>query len=316
MNIQPITTIIGSSYNLNHITECINMILEKQTFSKLYNKDVLLTKISETNTMNQIYEEINKNLFPQLPYSEFKNMGFSIVFINDMINILYNNTKIDSSKIDEFKLSDSEYVVDNIKNIIDMFYNLDISVQYYCTDIPLPYISLIKIKSNKNNQKNKLDFEYLTSIVNGSFYKKINVEQVVPIDTMDEHYHLEVMSHLDDQQMVIFSTTLEKITELEKESDYNNKEYIIKYIKNMLDFTSKNKNKVAKIYIANKLFKFLLNIKKFLVDNLIFRTTVSNKIKEFQDDKFITEQLGLELSFDFMKTLYNVNKILLEINKN
>jgi hypothetical protein len=312
MNIQ---TIIGTNYNIQHLTECIDTILEKQTFSKLYNKEVLIKKISETNNMKEICDEIKKNLFPQLPYSEFKNMGFSIVFINDMINILHNNMRVDSSNVDEFKLSDSEYVVDNIKNIIDMLYRLDISVQYYCIDIPQPYLALIKLKS-----KTKSNFDYLTSIVNGSIYKSNKVDTVQKpvenIDVVDEHYRLEVMSHLDDNQMIVFSNTLDKINELEKNNNYKDKEIIIKYIKNMLDFSTENKNKVAKIYIANKIFKYILNIKQFLIGNMGFRNTVSNKIKEFQEDKFITEQLGLDLSMDFMVTLYNVDVFLKEINKN
>ena len=315
ISIEMIQNIIGSEYNLEQLIQSINVTIEHNFPCKIYNKEILLEYCINNNNMENIINMIYKNIISCITYEKFKNMGFSIIFVNDKVNVLYNNTLVLSGRFNKMFEHDTEQV---LNLIIEKLLNNDINVIFHCIDIPIPYLSLLTLKNIKNNGP-KINKE-LENIVNGIEYKKV-IEPVEEVkeniqDPMDEIYRLEVMSHLDDEQIIIYLEYIEKITEIEKTLDNNNTNQLVSYIKMMLDYTCNFKNKVGKIYFANKLFKTLTNVTILFTNNPHFRKTVLNKIEEFQHESYITKELNLNLSTDFLKTLVQTYEHIINLNKN
>ena len=118
----------------------VNKMIEEMTGCTIYNKNEILKRIDNMDT-NSFIQEVSKNIVMELNYEKFKEMGFSIIFVNDNVYVLYHNRKVTSSIVDEISKASlnipqfPELYIMNLKTIIDKFNNMDISVLYNCSNI-------------------------------------------------------------------------------------------------------------------------------------------------------------------------------------
>lgn len=328
-------------------TSLINTGIEIMTGCTIYNKPEILNRISNMDKKD-IALEISKNILPELNFEKFKEMGFSIIFVNDNVHVLYNNSKVTSSIVDTIPFSLQtinkpqfpELHIQNLKTIIDKFNNLDISVVYNCSNINPIYWKLFTLKAMKrypDTQAIHNANKHITDIISGAIYKKeedemkdimkeINMmehkdsfsDSDEPYENNNEIFRLEVMSYLNDNQVNNFLNIDEIVSTIEdKVLDYDNKEQVVKFISYMLNINNTDDlPTLGKIYFTNKLFKFILNCKNFLSENRKFMVTVKNKIIELEQESPLIKFAKINLTQDFIKTLKMTKELIASIEKN
>ena len=128
-------------------TLLVNNMIEEMTGCTIYNKKEILKRIVDMDN-NSFIQEVSKNIVMELNFEKFKELGFSIIFVNNEVYVLYHNMKVTSSFIDKIDKAVicipqiPELYIMNLKTIIDKFNNLDISVLYNCVNINMIYWKL------------------------------------------------------------------------------------------------------------------------------------------------------------------------------
>jgi len=323
-------------------TLLVNKIIEEMSGCTIYNKKEILKRCVNMDN-NRFIQEVCKNIHIELNFDKFKELGFSIIFVNDNVHVLYNNTIVDSSIIDTINLVNkpqfSELYIMNLKDIINKFNNIDVSVIYNCLNINMIYWNLFKIKAKKkyNDIQTHLNTcNHIHDIISGNIYKDtkamMEYQQNEPVekqsffatksdnkpyDINNEIFRLETMSYMNDNQVNNFLSIDESVTLEESKLDFNSTESILIYIKKLLDVNlGNNMGILFKIYFANKIFKCLLSSKNFLATNLNFMSIIKNKIKELESEEVIIKFTETNISKDFIKTLEKTKELIDSIEKN
>lgn len=343
--------------DIDTIKDIIMNKFEGITGCKIYNKSTIISKIDNINmhdikiliNHNMIPEISFNTMFKS-------NLQFTFVFKENEILVLYKNIKVELQKLTDIKtdlLTNEikflpiipEIFVNNIINVIEKLIKKDISVKYHLTDFPVPYWNLFQIKCKKSNPNilKELDkYKYLEDIINGNNYKTINkpesnekedteletfiqqikeMEDNQPIDTeskeLNEFYRMEIMSYLNDTDIIYFLEKMEIIDKTEKtmSSTVNVNNHAVNYIKLLLDIISDTSNKMIKYYVVYKIFSFILKLKDFLIINTKFRVILINKIIELQSDIYIIQSAGLEFSKEFANTIEKCKVFIDDIEK-
>lgn len=321
----------------------VNKIIEELSGCTIYNKNEILKRVVDMDN-DSFIKEVSKNIVPELNFEKFKAMGFSIIFVNDEVHVLYNNTRVISSIVDKISLESHdkppfpELYIENLKTIIDKFNNIDISVVYNCSNINSIYWNLFAIKAKKKYADTGFHLnanKHLQAIISGAIYKEDENNMMKEIDMMEhkdsfsdsdepyennnEVFRLEVMSYLNDNQVNSFLNLDENVCNSEdkdKVLDYNNKERVVEHISSMLNINNTDIPTLSKIYFTNKLFKFMLNCKNFLATNPKFMITVKNKISELEQESPLIKFAKINLTQDFIKTLKMTKELIASIEKN
>ena len=315
----------------------VNKIIEELSGCTIYNKNEILKRVVDMDN-DSFIKEVCKNIVPELNFEKFKAMGFSIIFVNDKVHVLYNNTRVISSIVDKISLESHdkppfpELYIENLKTIIDKFNNIDISVVYNCSNINPIYWNLFTLKAKKKYHGTHPHINatnHLQAIISGDIYKEDDVNMMEhehkdsfsdsdePYENNNEIFRLEVMSYLNDSQVNSFLNLDENVCNSEdKVLDYNNKEQVVEHISSMLNINNTDIPTLAKIYFTNKLFKFMLNCKNFLATNPKFMVTVKNKISELEQESQLIKFAKINLTQDFIKTLKMTKEIIASIEKN
>jgi hypothetical protein len=364
----------SNDLNLETVLQVIHKI-EAFTGCKLYNKDKLtnhIVEISEDNFASEAKKAIWKNLIPQVDFNTlFKSdIEFTLVFKEDDVVILYKNSVITIENLEQIKseliknsLKDfppiTELYIDNIIRVISKFISKDISVQYYCVNIPPPYWKLFEIKCRKSNSTSQVILEQcqeLEKIVSGQYFniKSNNIQVVGQAPTQDDDelkavlmqieeyensskqpiinnnlnnlsdnekkaledfYRMEVMSYLNDNEIIAFLGSLEKIDGFEKNSAYSDKTFITVYMKFLLDAVNSMQNKIAKFYYVYKIYSMINNAPWFIESNNSMRMNLSNKINEFVDDLYILQSAELKLCNGVVSTMDKTKEVIDSIEK-
>ncbi len=365
-------------FNLDMVLQVIDKI-EMFTGCKLYNKDQLtnqLVELTEEDFTTGAKQAIWKNLIPQVDFNTvFKsNMEFTLVFNQDDVVVLYKNKPVSSNSLEQIKqdlISNNfnfppitELYVDNICQVISKFINKDISVQYYCANIPLPYWKLFEIKCKKSNggisQEIRTKCDELEKIVTGQYFKSVkpNVQvtgqapsadddelkavlmQIEEYESkgksssssssnvsnfanltdnekkaLDDIYRMEVMSYLNDNEIMQFLDAIEKIDAFDKESKFNDKQFITTYFKLLIDSTGAIGNKIAKFYYVYKVYCLINNASAFIEQHETMRTAVANKINEFTEELYILQSAELKLYNGVVSTMEKTKELIDTIGK-
>ena len=354
-------------------TDIILQIIDKiegLTGCKLYNKDYILSKLNEIPSENLFDESKNmiiKNLIPQVDFNTlFKsNLNFIFVFNEDDITILYNNKCVTDNNLSEIKFNlihdnlidlppINELYIDNLLDVLNKFINKDLSVKYYCINIPEPYWKLFEIKCKKINSNAPNVYEKcqeLEEIISGKYYKQDNIQIInqnqddnelkavlmqieeyenknknknkndiiltdQDIKALDDIYRMEVMSYLNDDDIMLFLNTLETLDTFDKSPQYQDTPYINNYIKTLLESISAISNKIAKFYYVYRLYKFINLVPEFINNYDKLRNTVATKINEFNDDLYIIQTAGLKLYDALILTVSKTKEMITNIEKN
>ncbi len=379
-NYEDITRAIISSSTDNPVQINLDMVLqvigkiEEITGCKLYNQDQLtnyLVELGEENFVEKAKKAIMENLIPQVNFNTlFKSeMGFTLVFDQDDVVVLYKNKPVTMENLEQIKsslfrnnLNDfpliSEQYVDNIINVITGFISKNLTVQFNCSNIPAPYWKLFEIKCKKANANTPAihsKCKELEKIVTGENFKPIPVNVQVQNQTpssddnelkaalmqieeyenknkpvadasklsdnekkaLDDVYRMEVMSYLDDNAIMSFLDTLEKIDNLDKEPKFNEQTYMTNYIKMLLESVANMGNKIAKFYYIYKMFN-LIGADKLIVSNDNFRKTISSKINEISEELYILQSADLKLYHGVVSSMEQAKKTIdsIELEKN
>lgn len=368
----------SNELNLEMVLDVIDKI-ETFTGCKLYNKDQLtnqLVEFPEDNFISEAKKAILSNLIPQVDFNSlFKSdMEFTLVFKEDNVVVLYKNNPVTIENLEQIKanlLKNSikdfpaitELYIDNIVNVISKFINKDISVQYYCANIPLPYWKLFEIKCMKSNSTSQAIHDQckeLEKIITGQYFnvvKSNNVQVIGQTSTQDDDdelksvlmqieeyegknknsnidnntnlnnmsdndkkalediYRMEVMSYLNDNDIMVFLDSLEKIDGFEKDGKYSDKEFITKYMSFLLHSVGTMENKIAKFYCVYKIYCLINNVPWFIEQHEKMRTSVTNKINEFTDELYILQSAELKLYNGVNNTMDKTKEIIDSIEK-
>ncbi len=350
--------------NLDMVLQVIGK-LEEITGCKLYNQDQLtnyLVELGEENFVEQAKKVIKENLIPQIDFNTlFKShLEFTLVFVQDDIIILYKNKQVTIESLEQIKtnlirnnLKDfpiiSELYVENIINVITGFINKDISVQFYCSNIPAPYWKLFEIKCKKTNS-NTLNIhdkcKELAKIVTGEHFKPKEpnvqvIEQPVQDDelnavlkqieefenknkstfdisklsdnekkALDDVYRMEVMSYLDDNTIISFLNVIEQIDNFEKEPKFTDLSFVDIYVTMLSDSIANMSNKIAKFYYIYKLFNLIIISDKFLVKMDSIRQNLTNKINEISEELYILQSADLKLFHGVVNIIEQTKKLI------
>lgn len=373
------TNIEHTQFNLDKVLQVIDKI-EAFTGCKLYNKDQLtnqLVEMSEENFSSEAKKAIWKNMIPQVNFNTlFKSdMDFTLVFKEDDVIVLYKNKIIKTDNFEQIKSNllrnhtkdfppISEMYVDNICQVISKFMSKDITVQYYCSNIPAPYWKLFEIKCKKSNANSKEIYDKcqeLEKIVTGQYFQSVKPDNVQVIGqapsadddelkavlmqieeyenknknnssvsssgpdltklsdnetkALDDIYRMEVMSYLNDNEIMEYLDVLEKVDGLDKESKHTEKEYITKYFKLLIDSTGSMKNKIAKFYYVYKLYALINKATWFIEQYEGMRKNVAAKINEFTDELYILQSAELKLYHGVVSTMEKTKELIDSIEK-
>jgi hypothetical protein len=131
----------------------------------------------------------------------------------------------------------------------------------------------------------------------------------------DEYHRMEIMSYLNDMDVIYFLEKLEHIDKVELTLQTTEYDDITNHIQLLLEFVSGAPNKMIKYYMVNKMFNFIMKINDFLINHKKFRDTVSHKINELQEDLYVIQSTGLDFSKEIVNTLENCKKFIDEIEK-
>jgi hypothetical protein len=150
-------------------------------------------------------------------------------------------------------------------------------------------------QTNINDEENNIDTDINTDIITDTdneqcFLSTIDKLSILYIQKnisltdieykiLDNHYRMEVMAFLYDDEIGIYLEMIDKIDEFENNIQLSDHSYICTYIKTLVD-ASKIKNIIAKFYYVYKLYDFICKIPEFIKINKSFRITASNKLNE------------------------------------
>lgn len=262
---------ISNSYNYKEFKYSIELIknllynmIEDTTFCKIYNKDKVFERIKEfyANNINEsnifILDNISmmiiKNILLDISYKQiFKNDSLlggelSLIFINNKPNILYKNKTIN---IENFKndiinknlLAIPDIFLDTLITIIEKFINMDLSVKYMCSDIPLPIWSLFEKLSYRNNinaYNNLIEYEYIHNINNNCEEHIIDIEPEIIEELLTIKDELIINEEIDNEihngisydleQINNYDIAINKITQ--KKNDFLYRMEIVMFLEN------------------------------------------------------------------------------------
>lgn len=323
------------TFDYNSIKNMVESI-ELKTRMKLYNIDNLLNEINidkSHQTIEMISKIIRKNMVYETDFKDiFKsNLELSLIFIQNKPIILYKNKKIvcvgDNTTlldienvISELKKSDrlpeiSELYIDNIMRILNKFINMDLSVKYYCTNIPIPIWHLF-MHCCKSVPQQLDNYNYINDIVSGKLYKK-DINPIIYddikediVDEKDLQYRMEIMVYLDDTDVTLF---LDIINTLDNDPPIN---CITSYLTKLLDYINKSKNQLFRIYFINKILKYVMTIEQFLIKHHHLRNVIDKKINELYDSLYIIQSAELSFSEEVTKTFLSARHFIDNINNN
>jgi hypothetical protein len=323
------------TFDYNSIKNMVESI-ELKTRMKLYNIDNLLNEINidkSHQTIEMISKIIRKNMVYETDFKDiFKsNLELSLIFIQNKPIILYKNKKIvcvrDNTTlldienvISELKKSDrlpeiSELYIDNIMRILNKFINMDLSVKYYCTNIPIPIWHLF-MHCCKSVPQQLDNYNYINDIVSGKLYKK-DINPIIYddikediVDEKDLQYRMEIMVYLDDTDVTLF---LDIINTLDNDPPIN---CITSYLTKLLDYINKSKNQLFRIYFINKILKYVMTIEQFLIKHHNLRNVIDKKINELYDSLYIIQSAELSFSEEVTKTFLSARHFIDNINNN
>jgi hypothetical protein len=329
------------TFDYNSIKSMVESI-ELKTRMKLYNIENLLNEINmniNNQTIEMISNIIKKNMVYETDFKDiFKsNLELSLIFIQNKPIILYKNKKvvcvggnISSLNIENIntmlKKSDklpeiSELYIDNIMRVLNKFTNMDLSVSYYCKNIPQPIWYLFKHCSLLVPQDLDI-YKYIDDIISGKLYIKNNpiiyddmkeMEYEIKeniIDDKDIQYRMEIMVYFDDTDVTTF---LDIVANLDNNPPNKN---ITSYLTELLDCTNKSKNQLFKIYFINRILKYIMTIETFITEQHNFRYIVDKKINELYDSLYIIQSAELSFSEEVTKTFVSARNFIDNINKN
>jgi hypothetical protein len=331
--IDPTVIVDNFVYDKNIIDTLVKTDLESYTGVSLYNKEKLLDEIEnlELKNIDSIVKIIKKNMITQITFDKvFKSsFGLSLIFDKNDPIIIYKNKRVKLEDMQNIRKDIMETNLDNMPKfnklfldtlicILEYIIKKDNIVTYYCTMIPMPWLSLLKMKLSNNN------YNYIDDIIYGKHYS----EDINDIITMinkyektykdededkdnDDMYRMEVISYLNDMEVPMFLDNIEAYDKLTN-SILNETEML----KKLLDFTSFSTNNIIKFYFINKLFKYIMTIEKFLLTNDKFKLTILSKIDSMTDDMYIIESAGLNLSIDLINTLIQTREFVSKLTKN
>ena len=246
----------------------------------------------------------------------------------------------------------TELYINNICNIIEKLINKDLSVKYYLIDFPIPYWKLFEIKSLRTNKDNLSTIKHLEDIISGKNYtpdpiqiyndpdpddelkailvqieefennkgiKKYSLNKKELNDNqkkeLDIQYRMEVMSYLNDNDIVYFLDKLDLIDKQEKNIIIDDTNLVTIFVKIFLDFIAGSPNKMIKIYGTYRMFDFITQCESFMNQHDGFRTTVANKINELTEDLVIMQTAGLALSTEITDTMNKSKELIDKIEK-
>ena len=181
----------------------------------------------------------------------------------------------------------SELYIDCIITIIDKLIKKDLSVCFHCTHFPTMWWKLFELKCIKYNSKAPYvlaKYDFLQDIISGTNYKKVVIPILEKTDMMevvsdddisdilkqidayenkedddikydtnnecgnDDIHRMEVMSYLNDNEVMFFLNKTETIDKFSKELT---KENICSNISTLLKLVSETDNKIIKFYFVN-----------------------------------------------------------------
>lgn len=329
--------IITNNVTLDNIKELVNNTIEKTTGITLYNKDNMLKELEsiDVKDVEQVANIIVKNMIMQIKFDTvFKSdFGFSLIFDNIKPIVIHKNKRVALTDLEDIRkdMLESNFIlmpknnklfVDTLFIIIEKIINMDYSVTYYCTDWPQPWLSLFEKICYKNDKDMKLKltaYTYIDNIISGTFYKKIEKDiYIIKEDTYiikdelsenkednDTTYRMEVMAYLNDDEVIYFLETLENYDKMIATTINETKT-----ISKLLEFTANTNNKIIQFYFINKLFRFIMTIKEFLLKHTNFAIQVNKKIDEITDDLYIIQSAGLNLSIELTNTLIEAKEFM------
>lgn len=252
---------------------------------------------------NIIMQFINKDLIVKyycinIPIPYWKLFELKCNGINGLLIYLEKCTELDA-------IISGEYYQINKSNIISPIkMNEDLQDEEYEEEevkIILMQINKLEKVYNIAKPNNCVDPNIILSDVE---YKKL-----------DNHYRMEVMSYLNDNEIEKYLEIIGKIDEFDKNSKLLEQTYINTYIKTLIDAISSIKSTIAKFYYIYKLYDFICKIPHFIKIHTTFRKTITNKINEFADDMYIIQTAGLKLSDAIMTTLNKIKELIDTIEK-
>lgn len=340
--------------NFDQIKYIILDKFEDVTGCKLYNKSYLIKDIEtiiqtdNTKLMDATIEAINKNLIAEITFtSMFKsNLEFTIVFKDDEIIILYKNKKVELNNLLYVKTDllntklkympvITELYVNNILNVIEKLINKDITVKYHLTNFDIPYWNLFEIKCKKSNLDYVKQLEkckHILAIISGKNYQLTNncqnefdpklTNMLSHIEDSeknftnkgDNYHRLEIVTILKNMELEYFVESCEQIDKIESTIQINDNNEINKYIKLLLDISHTSPRPIIKYYMINKLFKFIMKIKHYLINNQHFLDVLTNKINELQDNINSVHNKHSEFTKDLVYTIHTCKKFIQIIN--
>lgn len=262
----------------------------------------------------------------------------------DANNIIDIKKDLIKDNIDIFPIIYQVYI-DTLCNIIMQFIDKDLIVKYYCTNIPIPYWKLFELKCNKINSNNIFKYnekcKQLDCIISGEYYQptqqlsltnnnedQLNLTQInelnndifkdycslssedVEYKILDNHYRLEVIAQLNDDQLASYLKIIEKLDMFDKINNLTEETYICKYIKILIDAAGIN-NIIAKYYYIYKLYDFFCKIPEFIKINTGLRKTITLKLYEIINEIYIIQIYGLKL-YDALLITINKSKELID----
>jgi hypothetical protein len=323
---------------------------KSQLYNKLNeipNKDLLLeTKnIIWKHVIMQI--DFNTIFKSNLNFTFIIKDSIIILYKNKQVdanNILDIKKDLIKDNIDIFPIIYQVYI-DTLCNIIMQFIDKDLIVKYYCTNIPIPYWKLFELKCNKINSNNIFKYnekcKQLDSIISGEYYQptqqlsltnnnedQLNLTQInelnndifkdycslssedVEYKIFDNHYRLEVIAQLNDDELASYLKIIEKLDMFDKINNLSEETYICKYIKTLIDAAGIN-NIIAKYYYIYKLYDFFCKIPEFIKIKIGFRKTITLKLYEIINEIYIIQIYGLKL-YDALLITINKSKELID----
>ena len=235
------------------------------------------------------------------------------------------------------------------KDLIVKYYCINIPIPYWklfelkCNNINSEYNEkckeldyIISGKYYQTNQSNILDEEINKAINTESdiissdvvdmcslstvdklfiLYKQQNINLTdIEYKILDNHYRIEVMTYLTDDEIGPYLEIIDKLDEFEKDIKLTEQAYICTYIKTLID-GAHIKNTIAKFYYIYKLYDFICKIPYFIKKHTTFRKTVKTKLNEIINEMHVIQSTGIKLTDAIIITLNKTKELIDTIEK-